>query len=196
MDRNPNLAEAVSAIVERIRALQKEKAHVTVAIDGRCASGKSTLADTLAEEIGCHLFRMDDFFLPMEKKTEARLSRPSENVDHERFRTEVAEPLAQNVPFVYRPFECGRQSFGALVSVEPHEVSVIEGVYCCRPDLWEYADLHVFLDVDKNTQRQRILARNGAAMAKRFETEWIPLEETYFLAFSVKEHCEMIWELR
>lgn len=47
--------------------LAKEKNRpVTVAIDGMCGSGKSTLGQALKDHYGCNLFHMDDFYLRME----------------------------------------------------------------------------------------------------------------------------------
>ena len=49
----------------------------------------------------------------------------------------------------------------------------------------------VFLDVDPELQKQRILHRNGEALAARFFSEWIPLEERYFSAFRIPEVCHL-----
>ena len=61
-----------------------------VAIDGPCASGKSTLGALLRGVYGANLFHMDDYFLPFARKTPERLAEPGGNVDYERFFAEVA----------------------------------------------------------------------------------------------------------
>lgn len=63
-----------------------------VAIDGPCASGKSTLGQLLAGVYGCPLIRMDDFFLRPEQRSPERLAQPGGNVDYERFSREVLSP--------------------------------------------------------------------------------------------------------
>ena len=40
----------------------KEKESILIAIDGRCASGKTTLAAQLHEQTDCDVIHMDDFF--------------------------------------------------------------------------------------------------------------------------------------
>ena len=45
---------------------------VIVAIDGKCTSGKTTLASKLAEIYDCNVFHMDDFFLRPEQRTPER----------------------------------------------------------------------------------------------------------------------------
>ena len=75
-----------------IRALLDRQARVIAAIDGRCGAGKSTLAAQLQAQLSCRVFHMDDFFLRPEQRTAARLAQPGENVDHERFLSEVLQP--------------------------------------------------------------------------------------------------------
>ena len=53
----------MEAAVCRIETLLAEQEHVFVAIDGPCASGKTTLARNLNERFGGNVLHMDDFFL-------------------------------------------------------------------------------------------------------------------------------------
>ena len=165
-----------------------------IAIDGRCASGKTTLAALMRDELSCTVIHMDDFFLQPHQRTEKRLSQAGENVDHERFLSEVLIPLRGGERFEYRPYDCHTQSFGKPISVTPCGVVVVEGSYCCHKSLWDYCDLHVFLSVDKDTQSERIISRNGAAAAV-FRDLWIPLEEAYFSASGLRGKCELTFDL-
>ena len=56
-----------------------------IGIDGRCASGKSTLAEILSHRLSCPVIHMDHFFLPHAMKTPERLAKPGGNADRERF---------------------------------------------------------------------------------------------------------------
>ena len=47
-----------------IRSLTKTDAPLLVAIDGRCAAGKTTLASRLRDTLTCGVIPMDDFFPP------------------------------------------------------------------------------------------------------------------------------------
>ena len=67
---------------EKIKKLLAEKQHVVVAIDGMAASGKTTAAEQLTEQLGGEVIHMDDFFLPPEMRTEERLSQPGGNVHY------------------------------------------------------------------------------------------------------------------
>ena len=185
------MEKTINFIVEQIKNLSDEKTPVVVAIDGRCASGKTTIAACLQEKLSCEVIHMDDLFLRPEQRTEERLKTPGGNVDYERFLEEVIIPLKQEEAFFYRPYDCHTQTLKAPVEVKGCPVILVEGSYSCHPCLYENYDLHIFLDVDKETQLQRIRLRNGEEMAKSFVQEWIPLEEAYFLVFNIKEKCEL-----
>lgn len=167
-------------IKKQIQELLKEKPYVTIAIDGRCASGKTTLASELQQELACAVIHMDDFFLRASQRTKERLQTPGGNVDYERFLEEVLLPLREHRDLSYRPYDCHSQLFHEPITVKANRITIIEGTYACHPALWEYYDLHIFLDVAAGEQQERIRKRNGLEGAAAFTEKWIPLEETYF----------------
>ena len=166
-----------------------------VAIEGRCAAGKSSLAGRLGEQLGIPVVHMDHFFLRPEQRTKERLAKPGENVDHERFREEVLEPLAAGKAVSYRPYFCQTGTLGEPITLPPSPVVLVEGSYSCHPALWDYYDLRVFLTVDRSEQLRRIEARDGPSRLQVFREKWIPLEERYFSAFQVEERCDYRLEL-
>ena len=181
-------------LVKIINSLPKGKPLI-IGIDGRCASGKTTLAARLQDETGCAVFHMDDFFLRPEQRTEKRLQSPGENVDHERFLEEVMLPLKSGEnPVVYRPYDCKKQSLCEEVSVQAAEMNIVEGSYSMHPSLWEFYDLRVFLTVDPEEQMRRITVRGGKESAEIFRDRWIPLEEKYFSAFDIANRCDILIE--
>lgn len=165
-----------------------------VAIDGRCASGKTTLAAALQKNGGCEVVHMDDFFLRPEQRTKARYETPGENVDHERFLAEVLLPLYRGESAIYRPFDCLTQQLTDPVRLEPAPVVVAEGVYSCHPRLWPYYDLRIFLTIAPGKQMQRIINREGPIDAEVFRTKWIPLEEQYFSMYQPEHKCSFCLE--
>lgn len=173
---------------------RRGKAPLLVAIDGRCAAGKTTLAAQLQERSGCSLIHMDHFFLRPEQRTAERLSQPGGNVDYERFHEEVMAPLKRGEPFSYRPYDCRTRSLTEEIRVELHPVSVIEGAYSCHPALRGAYDLTIFLTVNGTEQLGRIRRRNGERQAAEFREKWIPLEERYFAALSIERQCDLVFQ--
>ena len=82
----------VSELTEELRMLPTGMR--IIAIDGRCAAGKTTLAARLAKELGGDVIHMDDFFLRVEQRTPERMKEVGGNVDYERFEKTVLEQIA------------------------------------------------------------------------------------------------------
>lgn len=189
-----SIEEAVQLIITEIERLQKEKAHVLLVIDGRCASGKTALASALQRQIACEVIHMDSFFLRPEQRTVERYKMPGGNVDYERLQEEVFVPLKTGQPFSYRPFVCSTQQLGEPVTVGEHKVVILEGSYSCHPLLWNESDFHVFLTVEKAEQLAR-LEKRDASKFKAFQEKWIPLEEAYFSFYAIEKRCELILQI-
>lgn len=174
----------------RIDALLKQKERVDVAIDGRCGSGKTTLAALLHGVYDCNVFHADDFFLQNFQRTKERLSEPGGNVDYERLKAEITDCLGQTI--VFRPFDCSVGTLGEERTVPPKKLNIVEGSYSMHPKLEKQYDLTVFLDAEDDEQLRRIGARSGAAALERFKTMWIPMENRYFETFHVREHADVV----
>lgn len=171
------------------------KESVVVAIEGGSASGKTTLSGILKQVYDCNVFHMDDFFLRPEQRTKERLAEIGGNVDRERFYEEVLCPLFKNEKVNYRPFDCTSQTIGESVTVMPKRINIIEGVYSTHPAFSRYFDMAVFLDIDPECQKERVLCRNGEKLAKRFFDEWIPLENKYFSETDIKTRSDLIFDV-
>ena len=174
------------------RLLQNStKELLLVAIDGKCASGKTTLSCYLQERYDCNLFHMDDFFLRIEQRTPARLQEVGGNVDYERFKEQVLNPLLNKDKIDYRRFSCKTGKIAEKSeSITPKRLNVIEGSYSMHPYFGNIYDLHIFTEIDGQTQIANIVKRNGDAT--RFLEEWIPKENAYFEEFHIREKSMII----
>lgn len=164
----------------------RERGKATLAMDGDCASGKTTLIALLAPLYDANVLHMDDFFLPFSMHTPQRMAEPGGNVHYERFREQALKGLLAGEAFTYEAFDC-HKGVSHSAEITPKPVTLIEGSYALHPYFdAEYATLHavrVLMTVDRQEQHRRIMRRNGAAMLERFRNEWIPLEIQYFEAY-------------
>ena len=181
-----------AAVLYEIEASGKD--FLLVAIDGRCGSGKTTLAQKLQSLCDCSVIHMDHFYPRMEQRTAARLAEPGGNLDRERFLEEVMLPLKRRDAFLYRPYVPWEQRMGEPIRIEPRRVNILEGSYSCHPELYDSYDLRVFLTVDSAEQIRRIRQRNGEDGLAQFREKWIPMEERYFSAFGIPERCDMCFD--
>jgi uridine kinase len=170
-----------------------------VAIDGRSAAGKTTLADELADAVqaqGREVLRasIDDFHRPGHKGRSQRggwtpRSYYDEGFDYDAFRTLLLRPLGPGGSRRCRP-----ALFDAFHDVwrpeQWHEVgdravAIIDGVFLLRPELADHWDYVVWLDIDMETMVERARRRDvawvgsEAVVEVRYRQHWIPTHELY-----------------
>ena len=182
--------ELVEAVIA-LRNVDFTKNHIVISIDGNSASGKSTLAENLANLLNAETVHCDDFFLPQEMRSEERLNEIGGNIHYERLKEEVIDKLRKPAVISYKSYNCQSGDFKNKFLMNK-KVIIIEGAYSSHPYFENYADFKIFLKVDEETQKKRILKRNGEEMLKRFINEWIPKENKYFNEFKIEEKADII----
>lgn len=201
----PLSEECAELLLDRIDSLLQKQKPVILGIDGRCGSGKTTLAASLAGKYDAYVIHMDDYFLPFGMRTPKRLGEPGGNVHYERFSEELYHPLksfrdaprpeplkASPAPepiACYRAFSCRDGSLSEPKPVFPHPLIIIEGSYCMRPEIRDLYDLKLFLDISRPLQSKRLAERPGTRM-EDFLGKWIPLEERYF-STGIAQACDL-----
>ena len=182
--------ELVEAVIA-LRNVDFTKKHIVISIDGNSASGKSTLAENLANLLNAETLHCDDFFLPQEMRSEERVNEVGGNIHYERLKEEVIDKLRKPTVISYKAYNCQSGDFKNKFLMNK-KVIIIEGAYSSHPYFENYADFKIFLKVDEETQKKRILKRNGEEMLKRFINEWIPKENKYFNEFKIEEKADII----
>lgn len=140
-----------------------------VGIDGKGASGKTTLASRLAAALpAAAVVHIDDF---------ARPDLPA--WDRDRFVRQVLQPLSAGRPGHYQ-----RWDFDADAGAEWHTVPVgvpviVEGVSATDVRLGVPWDFTIWIEVPTSVRRARISHRDDPALRDRWLTDWIPSEDAY-----------------
>ena len=117
---------------------------------------------------------------------------PGQNFDRERFLEEVLMPISRGESIKVRRYDCKAHVICAPIEHLPKRLTIIEGAYSMHPDLAPYYDASVFIRIDEDTQRERILKRITPEIANRFFNEWIPMENAYFEHYKVKNNCSIL----
>lgn len=182
-------------LIKTIEEIIYLKGRVILAIDGCCASGKTTLANQLAERFDAQVIHMDDFFLPVHMRTEQRLSQAGSNVHYERFCDEVAAGIRSGKPFSYDIYSCKTGTVSESEIISPDKSLIIEGAYSMHPEIPDIYDFKIFLETNSETQLKRILSRNGSDALEIFKSKWIPFENRYFEEFNIKEKCDIVLKI-
>ncbi len=189
-DRQVKFTDA-SALIAHFTDLLKNRQGdgnrcTVLAIDGRCAAGKTTLATYLARDTGSLLLHADDFFISSAQRGSFFL--PHVNLDSERLLYEVLSPMHLGQSFFYRPFDCRTQQYKEARRIFPDRSVILEGSYLLHPAFRFAYTYTLFMDIDPSLQQERLRQRNPGK-AEDFLKKWIPLEEEYiaFCALPQKE---------
>jgi uridine kinase len=207
-------------LVELIVAI--ERPHpVRVAIDGRSGAGKSTLGDELAAMIrgrgrATIQASIDDFHgLWVDKHNRRFLTAEtfySGAYDYETLRSLVLGPLGPGGTRRYRARWHDGWNEGAID--EPERVApddavlLVEGVFLLRPELDEYWDMRIFVEIDvaqtleRGVERDLTLEEPAARESRRaervrvYEERYIPAEERYLLEVDPVGRADVVLDNR
>lgn len=171
--------------------LVRRGGNAIVAIDGRCGSGKTTLAALLASLFPCNVFHMDDFYLPPDRRIPGWETTPCANMDLERLDREVLAPVLAGQPVDCRAYDCASGQYRPAVRVPFRPLTVIEGSYALHPSLRDRYALRIFLNCSPEEQARRLRAREGDYYPM-FQRRWIPLEEGYLHTSRPQDCCQLV----
>ena len=188
------ISTTLSPLVEKLSNFLSAHpaAPVLVALDGRCGSGKTTLAAQLARQFPQSItVHTDDFYLPPASRVANWEQIPCANMDLERLRAQVLTPARAGQAIPYRAYSCRAGAYLPEQCFAPQPLVIVEGSYSHHPALADCYDLRVFVTCSKAEQTRRLQAREGARYPA-FAQRWIPLEEGYFAKYSIEESADLI----
>ena len=172
--------------------LANAAAPVVLALDGRCGSGKTTMAAALAEQFPDSIvLHTDDFYLPPADRVPGWEQTPCANMDLARLRDEVLAPARAGKPVLYRAYSCRKDAYQPAQELPTQPLVILEGSYSHHPLLTGYETLRVFVTCSKDEQVRRLQEREGERYAN-FAARWIPLEEGYFAKFQIEQTVDFI----
>lgn len=165
---------------------------LVLALDGRCGSGKTTLANGLAAQFpGCTVLHTDDFYLPPARRCPDWAHTPCANMDLARLRDEALRPAYAGQPVQYRAYSCREGTYQPAQELPTQPLVILEGSYSHHPLLTGYETLRVFVTCSKEEQTRRLQEREGERYAN-FAARWIPLEEGYFAKYQIAENADFV----
>ena len=174
--------------------LANAAAPVVLALDGRCGSGKTTMAAALAEQFPDSIvLHTDDFYLPPADRVPGWEQTPCANMDFARLRDEVLAPARAGKPVLYRAYSCREGAYLPVQQLAAQPLVILEGSYSHHPILADLYDLKVFVTCSKEEQARRLQAREGERY-ENFVRRWIPLEEAYFAQCRIEALADLLWD--
>lgn len=195
---SPRRTALVAAVADRVVALSAYR--LRVAVDGRTAAGKTTFGHELAAAVRDRHDRptarasLDDFKHPWRHSREHGYDRITgagyyrNAFDLDSARRLLLEPVRGTGVVALCAFDplTGVDHRGTTVALPDDAVLIVDGVFAFRPELDEYWDLRIWLEITAEQSIERGVGRDadreGAAEAERLHRDRYGVAESIYLA--------------
>jgi uridine kinase len=151
-----------------------------VAIDGPAGSGKTTLADEIAELTGAAVVHMDNLY-------EGWSGLPRVGVQLDR----LLHPLSRNRPGSYRRWDWYAGRWAESVVVPPAPMLILEGVGAGSRAHAGLVTILAWVEVPAELRLTRGLARDGVELDEHLR-QWAADEQEHFALNGTRERADVI----
>lgn len=207
--------DLIKRIAQAIVQTQKNSPTL-VGIDGVDGSGKTTFAKELVEELQKSgrqiIFVSIDHFHNPENVRYARGRDSAEGYYRDSFNNDAIKAvLLDPLKSGDRHYKTGVFDYATDTELDlPEQVAdedaivIMEGIFLLRPELVEYWDLKVLLDVDFETTLERVQARkkdqehlgDAAAIVQKYKDRYIPGQQLYFEEAQPRQQADFVIDNR
>jgi len=205
---------ALLAVAEFVAAVDRPH-PVRVAIDGRTASGKTTIADELAQElnrVGRAVIRtsIDGFHRPKRERYARGRHSPEgyyfDARDLNAIRRLLLEPLGPGGTLAYRTaafdLEADVPINAPALRAGRKDVLIVDGTFLQRPELLDFWEVVVFVDVDAAAAAERGISRDATQLGGRkaaeilYRDRYAPAFEFYETLSEPLQNAHIVWDNR
>jgi uridine kinase len=174
-----------AALLNKIKELlhQKRSNPLLIVIDGPAGAGKTTLA---REILSClhvgEVIHGDDLYNGW---SDALTDTLELNI-----KAWVLQPLRAGMLPRYQRYDWDLGEYRSEVVVPKTPLIILEGVGVALPAVTTYADLSIWIDIDPDFGLERVIARDGGAIADEMR-QWILVQERFFALHRNRENCSL-----
>lgn len=179
----PAVETRTEGAVEWIGARLTATSRALVCIDGPAGAGKTTLSELLlARHPHAQIVHLDDLYAGWDHALDAALT--------ERLIRHIRKPFVAGEPIRYPRFDWYANRFGDDVEVLETTLLVVEGVGAAQAAMRSAATVSVFIDVDPEVGRTRVIERDGDTSAGHID-DWQRQEQRHFDADGTRRGVDL-----
>jgi len=186
---------------------------VRVGIDGVDASGKTTLADSLADYLKSqnrNIIRasIDGFHNPKIIRYQKGRNSPEgyykDSFDNQAIINNLLVPLGDNGKLQYKKaifdFKTNSEVVLPVETANKDSILIMDGVFLFRPELTDYWDLKIFIEADFKITVSRATKRDGYYLGSeqkildKYKQRYVPGQQLYFEESQPQEKADIIIE--
>ena len=185
-----------ASIVNCLKALQRQKICLLVAIDGLGGAGKSTLAQLLEQQLktlgwSVAVVKHDDFYLPSNQRENQTKKTIGSDFDWKRLRDQVLIPIREGWSAHYQRYDWETDFLAEWHTISASDVVLVEGVYTMRCELTDLYDLKIWVECPRAIRLARGIARDGEKARSIWEQDWMPKEDYYVKTHLPRERADL-----
>jgi len=171
----------ILAAISKISLLKSTP--ILLAIDGLAGSGKTSLANQIANNLNsATTIHMDDLYNGWEDALTATLTSHLEEW--------ILDPLTQHQSVKYQKFDWTNSEYGPPVEIRDIELLILEGVGAAQTRVRQQADLTIWIEVGPQIGLARVINRDGAQILP-YMLKWQERESAHFIKDQTKENCQI-----
>lgn len=155
-------------IKDFLESLKKDQMTV-IAFDGKCASGKSSVAQLLADELGATVIPADDFMDAGNSEI---------GINSKRLIDEVLMKLQPEKPLSYSRYDCTTKKMETIKISKVGNLVILDGAFSANSAIRKYLNLIVYFGISEAEQLARLQKRSPDRF-EDFQNRWIPRENRY-----------------
>jgi uridine kinase len=176
-------SSAVDPVAAVVSALEGRQGTRWVGVDGKGATGKTTLADRIAAALpGSVVVHIDDFARP-----------DVQGWERDRFVRQVVQPLLAGRPGRYQRWDFDRNMGAEWHTVPVGVPVVVEGVSATDERLGVPWDFTIWVEVPYEVRLARALERDGPERMDRWLNDWMPSEDAYEEAQRPQDRVDFVY---
>jgi uridine kinase len=179
-----DLAKVTSAIANSDALCGDTK---IVTIDGPAGSGKTTLANELAQSLAksfgeVSVIHLDELYEGWDGALDAKL--------FERMAAWIITPIKNGLPPRHLKYDWHEDKYTSWSDLKLTSVVIIEGVGSGHTSLREFASQAIWVEADENLLLDRVIERDGEAIRDEMLI-WKAKERTFFELHNVKKSANI-----
>lgn len=199
-------SELLETLAKNILCIKHDR-PLLVAIDGRDAAGKSTLAKELAAKLReCSAAviesSIDGFHNPRLIRYKRGRDSPEgyymDSFNYAALKLLLLDPLKTgDLRYKARAFDytIDLGIISPMISAEPGSILIFDGVFALRPELRDYWDYSIYLHIDEEESIRRGVSRNPGEeeeARRRYQERYIAGQRLYHAESEPMKHADIV----
>lgn len=164
--------------------LQQQRANpILIVIDGPAGAGKTTLAREIISHVGVgEVIHGDDLYNGWADALTDTLELTINKW--------LLQPLRDGATPRYQRYDWALGKYRSEIVLPRTPLIILEGVGVALPSVTSFADLSIWIDIEPEFGLERVIARDGDAIAEQMR-QWLPVQAAFFALHHNRENCSL-----